>query len=1053
MNNECQTKRRSNLAILIATLQCLLGSLAIAGPVDLSTWSVVQFQGADDGNAVWTFSKRGTIATQSANSDPSVLLGSFDVSNCRIRGTFAGGNTDNDYIGFVFGYQGRGQFYLFDWKQQDQSHGLGMSEKGMRVRKLSVPDGGDPVGSDFWKTSGTANMEILRHNGLVWEYPNEYEFVLDFVPGQFEITVSEADGILEHWVITDNTYMHGRFGFFNFSQPMSAYKLMDMNCSSQIIYVDDDAPNDPVPNDLTISDPGEDGTREHPFDMIQEGIDAVRDGGTVVVLSGTYWEAINFRGKSIKVTSFEPNVPNDQRQPYPVIDGNGQGPVVTFNQGEDSSTELSGFTITRGLHDAVSAVLCFGSHPMISNCLIVGNRTSGHYFGAAVYCLDSYSVIENCTIADNYGGQYGASIYSVDSGIGIRNSIVWGNTPEQIMVETESGSDPIIAYSDVMGGWPGPGNISEDPSFAANGYWVDPNDPNLHVDPNHPHAFWIDGDYHLQWPSPCIDAGDPEYLPSQDEYDCDGEPRVSYDRIDMGYDEYLAVDAALDIGSTIGGTVRVPGEGISRYEFGTLVGVEATADTCYRFVDWTGTAVEANKVTDVDAASTTVLADANYSTLIAHFALNRYRLTVSSGDGGSVTEPNGTFTYDCNESVPIVATPDPKHHFVNWTGTAVDAGKVVDPNGTNTTVTVDGDYGLQANFAPDDIIKCRLTISSTDGGSVTEPGAGLFTCEYNSVVPIVAEPNLCFEFITWTGTAVDESKVKDPSNPETEVLVDGDYTLFAEFALENLPIIPPSEGGYVVVDKMIDWYECEKWFFFEAIAEPCYEFSHWTGSVVDELKVPDPTLSAIDFVADMKYTLKAHFKPTMIEDDFELYNDIDPNKPGSNRIFEAWADGYGDDTNGAVVGYDPPKPSYKPSYTETTIVHGGGQSMPYSYDNDMKISEATKTLDCPRDWTEADVTTLSLWFQGDPTNAAEPMFVALNGNAVVYHDDPAATQIAGWTEWTIDLQAFADQGVDLTNVNTITIGFGTKGAPTAGGTGKVYFDDIRLLRPAEQPQP
>jgi hypothetical protein len=54
--------------------------------------------------------------------------------------------------------------------------------------------------------------------------------------------------------------------------------------------------------------------------------------------------------------------------------------------------------------------------------------------------------------------------------------------------------------------------------------------------------------------------------------------------------------------------------------------------------------------------------------------------------------------------------------------------------------------------------------------------------------------------------------------------------------------------------------------------------------------------------------------------------------------------------------------------------------------------------------------------------------------------------MTGWTEWVIDLTLFADQGVDLTNVNTITIGFGTKDSPAAGGAGKMYFDDIRLNR-------
>ena len=173
-------------------------------------------------------------------------------------------------------------------------------------------------------------------------------------------------------------------------------------------------------------------------------------------------------------------------------------------------------------------------------------------------------------------------------------------------------------------------------------------------------------------------------------------------------------------------------------------------------------------------------------------------------------------------------------------------------------------------------------------------------------------------------------------------------------------------------------------------------------------------------------------------DDFESYNDIDPPDSASNRIFDKWIDGFGTTTNGALVGND------LPPYAEQTVVHGGDQSMPYFYDNNLKTSEATLTLVYPRDWTEEGAAKLSLWFRGASGNAAERMFVALNGNAVVYHDDPAITQKAGWHEWVIDLQAFA--GVNLTNVNTITIGLGTKNSPTAGGTGTMHFDDIRLVK-------
>jgi hypothetical protein len=77
------------------------------------------------------------------------------------------------------------------------------------------------------------------------------------------------------------------------------------------------------------------------------------------------------------------------------------------------------------------------------------------------------------------------------------------------------------------------------------------------------------------------------------------------------------------------------------------------------------------------------------------------------------------------------------------------------------------------------------------------------------------------------------------------------------------------------------------------------------------------------------------------------------------------------------------------------------------------------------------------------------MYVALNGSAVVYHGDSSAAQIGAWTEWPIDLQEFAAQGVNLANVNTISIGFGDKNNLQAGGSGMVFFDDIRLYRPAQ----
>jgi len=72
------------------------------------------------------------------------------------------------------------------------------------------------------------------------------------------------------------------------------------------------------------------------------------------------------------------------------------------------------------------------------------------------------------------------------------------------------------------------------------------------------------------------------------------------------------------------------------------------------------------------------------------------------------------------------------------------------------------------------------------------------------------------------------------------------------------------------------------------------------------------------------------------------------------------------------------------------------------------------------------------------------MYITLNGSASVDNESPDAAQATRWTEWNIPLQAFADHGVNLTNVNSITLGLKSG----AGGTGMLYIDDIRLCLPA-----
>jgi Concanavalin A-like lectin/glucanases superfamily len=95
-------------------------------------------------------------------------------------------------------------------------------------------------------------------------------------------------------------------------------------------------------------------------------------------------------------------------------------------------------------------------------------------------------------------------------------------------------------------------------------------------------------------------------------------------------------------------------------------------------------------------------------------------------------------------------------------------------------------------------------------------------------------------------------------------------------------------------------------------------------------------------------------------------------------------------------------------------------------------------------WADQDI--------GIASNALEPLYVAVSNSAgspaIVTNPDPNAATTTTWTQWVVPLSAFSDQGINLSNVDKLAIGLGTKGnATAAGGSGTMYFDDIRLNRP------
>jgi hypothetical protein len=181
----------------------------------------------------------------------------------------------------------------------------------------------------------------------------------------------------------------------------------------------------------------------------------------------------------------------------------------------------------------------------------------------------------------------------------------------------------------------------------------------------------------------------------------------------------------------------------------------------------------------------------------------------------------------------------------------------------------------------------------------------------------------------------------------------------------------------------------------------------------------------------------------VVVDGFESYNDINPGEPGSNRIMERWADGFGVETNGALVGHN------FPPYAEQTTVRNGAQSMPLYYDNTGAAlqSETQRVWVEPQDWTVNGFNALKLYTHGSPQNAPGELYVIVEDSAGVSHKvanpDSAIFTAEEWKEWAISLDDVAAAGVNLTAVTKLVIGIADL-AGQAEANGTLYIDDIRV---------
>ena len=144
--------------------------------------------------------------------------------------------------------------------------------------------------------------------------------------------------------------------------------------------------------------------------------------------------------------------------------------------------------------------------------------------------------------------------------------------------------------------------------------------------------------------------------------------------------------------------MTTPGEGTFTYDEGTVVDLTAEAEEGYYFDSWTG---DASTIGNVNYATTTITINDHYS-ITANFEQippGQFSLTVHSTAGGVVTTPGeGTLTYDEGTVVNLVAEAEESYRFINWTD---DVGTIANVNAAITTITMDDNYCITANFRPE----------------------------------------------------------------------------------------------------------------------------------------------------------------------------------------------------------------------------------------------------------------------------------------------------------------------------------------------------------------
>jgi RHS repeat-associated protein len=230
-----------------------LGQVGAAEPLNLSNWTVQRWPGSQ-GASNWVVAPDGLSVEQTRNSAPAALVSDQSFLNLRVTGRFRVDTTgDDDFMGFIFGYQNDKQFYIFDWKQGRQGSLGGIAERGMSIKRFDAGDRELSEADFWWSNASRENMTVLvQPNDIPWVDFQDYDITLDFTPGRIVVEVFREGTLLDRLEATDDTFTGGRFGFYNYSQDSVIYNGFTQQALNNIYFYDAEA-TDPDGGTVTYS--------------------------------------------------------------------------------------------------------------------------------------------------------------------------------------------------------------------------------------------------------------------------------------------------------------------------------------------------------------------------------------------------------------------------------------------------------------------------------------------------------------------------------------------------------------------------------------------------------------------------------------------------------------------------------------------------------------------------------------------------------------------------------------------------------------------------------